>query len=147
MASVAIGGTFDVLHDGHKALLKRAYILGDVIIGIVSDEMARRKTHVVNTYHSRKKSVNAYIKALTGTDPLIVALDDPYGPTLEQRFDYIVVSPDTLPTAKEINALRSQRGLPPIKIVCVDFVLAQDGKPISSTRIHNGEIDAHGVLL
>jgi pantetheine-phosphate adenylyltransferase len=147
MASVAIGGTFDVLHDGHKALLKKAYILGDVIIGLVSDEMARKKANVVNTYNSRKKSITAYIKALTGTDPLIVALHDPYGPTLEQRFDYIVVSPDTLPTSKEINALRSQRGLPPIKIVCVDFVLAQDGKPISSTRIHNGEIDEHGVLL
>jgi pantetheine-phosphate adenylyltransferase len=146
MASVAIGGTFDVLHDGHKALLKKAYILGDVLVGLVSDEMAK-KAHVVNTYNSRKKSVTAYIKALTGTDPLIVALNDPYGPTLEQRFDYIVVSPDTLPTAKEINALRSQRGLPPIKIVCVDFVLAQDGKPISSTRIHDGEIDVHGVLL
>jgi pantetheine-phosphate adenylyltransferase len=147
MASVAIGGTFDVLHDGHKALLKKAYVLGDVTVGLVSDEMARKKGHVVNTYHGRKKSVTGYIKALTGADPLIVALNDPYGPTLEQAFDYIVVSPDTLPTAKEINALRSKRGLPPIKIACVNFVLAQDGKPISSTRIHNGEIDAHGVLL
>jgi pantetheine-phosphate adenylyltransferase len=147
MASVAIGGTFDVLHDGHKKLLKKAYTLGDVIIGLVSDEMARRKAHVINAYDTRKKSVIAYIKELTGTDPRIVALNDPYGPTLEQSFDYIVVSPETLPTANEINALRSQRGLPPIKIMCVDFVLAQDGKPISSTRIHNGEIDAHGVLL
>ncbi|MEI7827753.1 MAG: phosphopantetheine adenylyltransferase [Euryarchaeota archaeon] len=147
MAFVAIGGTFDVLHDGHKALLKKAYTLGDVIIGLVSDEMARKKAHVVNTYHTRKKSITVYLKALTGTDPLIVALNDPYGPTLEKRFDYIVVSPETLPVAKEINALRSQRGLLPIKVVCVNFVLAQDGKPISSTRIHNREIDVHGVLL
>jgi pantetheine-phosphate adenylyltransferase len=147
MACVAIGGTFDVLHDGHRALLKKAHTLGDVIIGLVSDDMARKKFHVVNTYNNRKKSLIAYMETLTGTDPLIVALSDPYGPTLEQKFDYIVVSPDTHPTAKEINALRSQRGLPPITIVCVDFVLAQDGKPISSTRIHNGEIDEHGVLL
>jgi pantetheine-phosphate adenylyltransferase len=147
MACVAIGGTFDVLHDGHKALLKKAHTLGDVTIGLVSDEMAGTKSHVVNSYNRRKKSLVAYIKTLTGADPLIVALRDPYGPTLEQKFDYIVVSPDTRPTAKEINALRSERGLPAIKIICVDFVLAQDGKPISSTRIHNGEIDEHGVLL
>jgi pantetheine-phosphate adenylyltransferase len=147
MASVAIGGTFDILHDGHKALLKKAYTLGDVIIGLVSDEMARRKTYVSNSYDTRKKTVIAYIKALTGTNPVIVALDDPYGPALKQKFDYIVVSPDTFRTAEEINTLRSQRGLPSITIVCVDFVLARDGRPISSTRIHRGEIDDHGALL
>jgi pantetheine-phosphate adenylyltransferase len=147
MTSVAIGGTFDILHDGHKALLKKAYTLGDVIIGLVSEEMARGKTYVSNTYDTRKKTVIAYIKALTGTDPVIVALDDPYGPALKQKFDYIIVSPDTFRTAEEINTLRSQRGLPAITIVCVDFVLAQDGQPISSTRIHRGEIDDHGVLL
>jgi pantetheine-phosphate adenylyltransferase len=146
MVLVAMGGTFDVLHDGHKALLKKAYALGEVIIGLVSDDMAQ-KAHAVNDYESRKKPVIAYIKALTGSNPQIVALNDPYGPALEQNFDYIVVSPETLPTAKEINALRMERRLPPIKIVCVDFVLAQDGRPISSTRIHNGEINEHGVLL
>jgi pantetheine-phosphate adenylyltransferase len=146
MALVAIGGTFDILHDGHKALLKKAYALGEVIIGLVSDAMAR-KAHVVNDYDTRKKPVVAYVKALTGKDPQIVTLNDPYGPTLEQSFDYIVVSPETLPTAKEINARRMKRELLPIKIACVDFVLAQDGIPISSTRIHKGEIDEHGVLL
>ena len=109
--------------------------------------MARRKPYLSNAYDTRKKTVIAYIKALTGTDPVIVALDDPYGPALKQKFDYIVVSPDTFRTAEEINTLRSQRGLPAITIVCVDFVLAQDGQPISSTRIHRGEIDDHGVLL
>ena len=147
MTSVAIGGTFDILHDGHKALLNKAHTLGDVVIGLVSDEMAQRKAGLTNTYDTRKKKVGSYIKALTGTDPEIVTLNDPYGPTLQQKFDYIVVSPDTLRTAKEINVLRSQRGLPAITIVCVDFVLAKDGRPISSTRIRRGEIDDHGVLL
>jgi pantetheine-phosphate adenylyltransferase len=147
MASVAIGGTFDILHDGHKALLKNAYQLGDVVIGLVSDEMAQRKAHLSNTYDTRKKTLTTYIKALTGTDPAIVTLGDPFGPTLKLKFDYIVVSPDTFRTAQEINTLRSQRGLPSIKIICVDFVLAQDGQPISSTRIHRGEIDDHGLLL
>jgi len=86
MASVAIGGTFDILHDGHKALLKNAYKLGDVVIGLVSDEMAQRKAHLSNTYDTRKKTLTTYIKALTGTDPAIVTLGDPFGPTLKLKF-------------------------------------------------------------
>jgi len=69
MVCVAIGGTFDVLHDGHKALLKKADTLGDVIIGLVSDEMAQKKFHVVNTYNNRKKSLIAYLETLTGAAP------------------------------------------------------------------------------
>ena len=41
------------------ALLKKAYTLGDVIIGLVSDEMGSRKTLVSNTYDTRKRTVIA----------------------------------------------------------------------------------------
>ncbi|HIP62584.1 MAG TPA: phosphopantetheine adenylyltransferase, partial [Archaeoglobus profundus] len=67
--------------------------------------------------------------------------------TLEIDFDYIVVSPETYPVALMINKKREELGKRPIKIVKVDFVLAEDGKPISSTRIKNGEIDRYGRLI
>jgi len=60
---------------------------------------------------------------------------------LKENFDFIVVSPETYKTALLINKERDKRGKKPIKIVKIDFVLASDGKPISSTRILKGEID------
>ncbi len=147
MTSVAVGGTFDILHDGHKALLRKAYELGYVTIGLVSDKMAKHKGHAVNPYAVRKQALATYVRGLTGTEPDIIELNDPYGPTLEAQFDYIVVSPDTIDTAREINTVRAKREMSPIVIICVDFVRARDGKPISSSRIRRGEIDEHGAVL
>jgi len=82
-----------------------------------------------------------------GISPEIATLHDPYGTALEESFDYIVVSPETHPAAVKINELRMKRGMREIEIVLVPFVLAEDGVPISSTRIKNGEIDPHGRLI
>ncbi len=147
MARVALGGTFDILHDGHKALIRKAYDLGDVVIGLTSDEMARQKGHFLHNYKARKQAITTFVRGEIGREPVIIKLDDSYGPSVRERFDYIVVSPETLNTAKRINDVRKKSDLPSITIVVVDWVLAQDGKPISSTRIHGGEIDEHGVLL
>ncbi len=147
MSSVAVGGTFDILHDGHKALLRKAYELGHVTIGLVSDEMARRKRHAVNPYATRKRALVTYVRALVGVEPEVIELNDPYGPTIDAQFDYIVVSPNTIDTAREINDVRMRHHVPAIEIICVDFVRARDGKPISSSRIRRGEIDEHGALL
>ena len=41
---VAMGGTFDIVHKGHMALLSKAFsISSNVIIGLVSDELAAKK--------------------------------------------------------------------------------------------------------
>lgn len=149
MTRVAVGGTFDPLHDGHKALLMKAVDLGrdgELLIGLTSDEMAKNKIHEVDDYRSRYNEVIKFIHE-QGVIPRIVKLDDPYGPTIIEDFDQLVVSPETHPIGLKINRIRRKKNMKPLKIVLVDYVLAEDGLPISSTRIRNGKIDNHGKVL
>lgn len=146
---VAIGGTFQPLHDGHKLLLRTAYELGgQVDIGLTSDKMARNsRVRNVEPYEERERKIREWVKKEFNTDPRITKIDDPYGSTLADNYDYIVVSPETYNTAIKINELRKAKGMKSIAIVRVDYVLAEDGRPISSTRIVSGDIDQHGNLL
>ena len=136
MARVAVGGTFDPIHDGHISLLRRAYDLGgegEVVIGLTSDEMAREsRTRAVRDFDVREN---------------IIKIDDQCGSSIYEDFDFIVVSPETLPMAEKINRLRAKRNLKPLRISVVEYQLAQDLVRISSTRIYEGKIDKHGKIL
>ncbi len=148
-ARVAVGGTFDPLHDGQKALLMKACELsrgGELLVGLTSDEMVKNKPHEVDDYRSRCDEVMGFILA-QGIAPVIVRLDDPYGPTIHEDFDFLVVSPETHPVGLKINRIRRKKGMREIRIVLIDYVLAEDGLPISCTRIKRGEIDEHGRVL
>jgi len=151
MPKVAVGGTFQYLHDGHAKLIRKAFeIAGDgtVHIGLTSDEMLQ-KVHNVENYDSRRSQLLQYLKGVgfpEGTYE-VTRLNDPYGPTLEEDFDYIIISPETYPVALKINFIREENGREPLKIIYVEYVMAEDGIPISSTRIAQEEIDRHGRLL
>ncbi len=146
---VAIGGTFQPLHDGHKALLRKAYELSrNVDIGVTSDEMAHKgRVRPVKSFHERAEALREWVRKDIGVEPNIFRIDDPYGPTLNEDYDYIVVSAETFPMAQKINLKRKEMGKKPIEIYRVECILAQDGRPISATRVVNGEIDVHGNLL
>lgn len=149
MVRVAVGGTFDPLHDGHRALLRKAIELsrdGEIVVGITSNTMAKNKGHEVAEYALRCDNVKRFIHSY-GVNPSIVKLEDAYGPTIKEDFDFLVVSPETYDTALIINKIRKSKGLKEIEIVIVGFVLAHDGLPITSTRIKKGEIDEHGKLI
>ncbi|MGM0771199.1 MAG: phosphopantetheine adenylyltransferase [Halobacteriota archaeon] len=151
MGRTAVGGTFEYLHDGHKHLIKKAFeIAGDDIldIGLTSNGMAGKKNRDIPDYPTRRNMLTDYLKELGIPEDRyhIQMLNSPYGNTLKKDYEYIVVSPETYPVALKINELRKASGRPEIKIVKIEYVMADDDVPISSTRIVHGEIDVHGHL-
>lgn len=151
MPRTAVGGTFECLHDGHKRLLHKAFEIAgeDVVdIGLTSDTMAQQRGRSIPDYETRLKELKNYLESLGIKEEAyqIQKLEDPYGTTLTGDYKYIVVSPETYPVSIKINEIRKNNGLNPIEIVKIDFVLADDNMPISSTRIVKGEIDVHGHL-
>ncbi len=143
MKKVVVGGTFDSLHKGHRYLLEKASSLGEVKIGLTSDEMAlETKGEKVEEFEERYNHLHDFLPTAR-----IEKIDNSFGFALEEDFDYIVVSSETRTRAEKINEERELSGKTAIEIVEVDFVLAEDGEPISSTRIRAGEIDREGNLI
>ena len=144
---VAVGGTFDKFHYGHRKLLETAFEIGEIVeIGVTSDAFGGLKGDI-DPCKERMSNLNSFFKT-THNNFHISRLEDKYGLTInESDFDAIVVSEETEPTAIEINQIRLEKGFPLLDIVVVSFVLADDGIPISSTRIRKGEIDKKGNLI
>jgi len=143
-----VGGTFDSFHKGHEDLLRTAFDLSDsVIIGMTSDQFAQRfRTGEVESFKMRGDVITHFCKPLKKPFK-ITEINDFYGPsTTDPEISAIIVSEETSLRAKEINAVRVKKGLKKLAIIEVPFTLADDGKPISSERIRQGEIDKDGNL-
>lgn len=148
---VAVGGTFDNFHRGHEVLISKAFEVGDrVIIGVTSGPFAARLAKKIDqSYDERVGILRKFIVAnFPGREYEIHGLDDYFGPAvINGEVQAIVVTGETRARVKIANADRGKRGFRPLETVLVDFVTAQDGKPLSSTRIRAGEIDREGRVL
>ncbi len=148
MSTVVVGGTFDAMHKGHRALLDRAFEIGDFVhIALTTDAYIAAHKGSSRPYAEREAAVRAYVEVL-GKPFIIAPLHDAFGnATTSLDYQIIVVSPESMANAERINEVRSRSGLASLQISCIPYILARDFRPISSTRIAKGEIDGEGGLL
>lgn len=148
---VVVGGTFDVIHMGHNVLLKKAFNLSKFVsIGLTTDAYAKKiKSYPVISYRKRKRLLEDFLKRKGWIKRCeIIPITDPYGiATSSEDIAAIIVSEETFGRAREINAIRRRKRLYPLDIICVGMVWAEDKKPITTTRIREGEVDSKGKVL
>ena len=149
---LALGGTFDILHKGHHKTLDQAFKLSEkVMIGLASDRLAEKikKKHQIASYKERKKALEKFLqKKNIISRAEINPLEIRYGVAHRlEDLNAILVSSETYSIALEINKVRNKNNLKSLNIIILSKLEAENGKPISSTRIRAGEIDVEGHIL
>ena len=140
---VILGGTFDHLHPGHKALLEAAKSFGTFVrVGLTTDEFAKSlrrsdpNLDLMQPYETREKKLRTYLESKNFEKFEIVKIDDRYGFALTaDDAEGIVVTEETYPTAVDINKLRAIDDMDQLLILVIPFVYDEEGIIISSRRI------------
>ena len=154
---VAIAGTFDRLHKGHRFFISEAFKQGEkVLIGLTSDNFAISKLKSQNSnlqlksqnYQERNRQLEIYLKEEGFLErSTITGIDDVYGPAVKNnQIEALVVTSDTYEGGRKVNEKRQSLGLTSLKLLQIPLVMAEDHKRIASTRIRLGEIDRYGKI-
>ncbi|ALV63657.1 Phosphopantetheine adenylyltransferase, type II eukaryotic [Thermococcus sp. 2319x1] len=145
---VVVGGTFDRLHLGHKALLKKAFEVGKyVYIGLTSDEMIRAKPYAekILPYEVRLRDLLKFFEINGYTNYRIIKIHTAIGfADRIKSLEAIVVSEETYKGALLVNRARREIGLKPLDIVTIKLIKSKLGDKISSSLIRAGLIDPFG---
>ncbi len=140
-----LGGTFDHLHSGHKKLiLATASECNHLQIHVVSDNMVKSKNASIQPFQLRLSNLENFIKEERVNASCFV-LEDRFGPAISMKECSVIgCTNETVSTCNEINSIREQRGLEPLKIIIVEHVLDEEGEILSSSRIRSGLVDQSG---
>ncbi|RKP10073.1 hypothetical protein THASP1DRAFT_28155 [Thamnocephalis sphaerospora] len=127
---VALGGTFDHLHAGHKILLTVATWLTDdrIFCGVTDGGMLQGKQHpeYLESTESRIAHVHSFLTTICRRRNYVVdRLYDPFGPTItDASIDALVVSRETKRGGDAVQKERAARGFPSLRVRVIDVVAA-----------------------
>ncbi|CAO1613491.1 unnamed protein product [Parajaminaea phylloscopi] len=129
---VALGGTFDHLHVGHKILLSIAALVARrrIIIGVTGDSMLAKKSNpdLLESTQERIAAVDSFIARFRRTlgGPLqqhVVELQDVCGPAgTENDLQAMILTEETVSGGDMIDKTRQERNLPPLERLVIGLV-------------------------
>ncbi|WVW83134.1 hypothetical protein I302_105152 [Kwoniella bestiolae CBS 10118] len=148
---VALGGTFDHLHAGHKLLLHLSFFLSTrkLIVGLMADNLLSSKKHyeLVENLDKRIEGVEQFLERLGGrslgksTEDHILSssaqdqdhggvvalqvqeITDIYGPTSsDPNIHALVVSKETVSGGNAVNTKRKEKGFGELEVYVVDVI-------------------------
>nr|AGU68166.1 pantetheine-phosphate adenylyltransferase [Crithidia acanthocephali] len=141
---VAVGGTFDHFHSGHKVLLSTAalYTLGKLRVGVTDAALLTRKKFAesLQPMEWRMDYVAQFLKKVRPdlNFELTVISEMSGGTDKIGAIEALVVSPETASALPKINEMRAANGgLPPMVGIPIPQVQSPDGEIISSTVLRS----------
>jgi phosphopantetheine adenylyltransferase len=149
---VALGGTFDRLHAGHKLLLTRAALATGrrLRVGVTGPALlaAKKNAALLQPFDVRCAAATAFLRALRPDLALeVVELTERSGGTNAiADVSAMVVSPETLPSLESINAERRAKGFADMAAVVIPFVGGDTNEArISSSKLRELELAARAA--
>ncbi|ORZ00508.1 hypothetical protein BCR43DRAFT_408388, partial [Syncephalastrum racemosum] len=144
-ARVAVGGTFDHIHGGHKILLTMTALLASesIVVGVTDDSMLTTKKYreYIAPTEKRIQAVEAYIDTVRrGITSQVVPISDPFGPTItDPSIQALVCSRETLKGGDAVNTERAKRDFAPLDLRIIDVISSNsasvDGHDMGALKI------------
>ena len=129
---VVVAGSFEIIHPGHIYLLKKAWMLGEVIVIVSRDvNFARFKSRKPVIPEEQRRIVVENIKYVSKA--ILGDENDLLKPIIDLKPDIILLGPDQWITPDALARKLSERGLNNVKIVKLEERL--NGELYSVTSI------------
>ena len=154
-AKVAVGGTFDRLHAGHRLLLTIAALacLDTVYVGVAGDALLANKTtpHLLMPFGRRASDAEGFIRAVrpqvcVEVSALLESGTPPKAAT-DAEIEALAISRETIAGGRRLQEMRKQLGVEaPLDLLVVDLVGAssqeQGATKLSSSQLREDEARA-----